>query len=87
MKVIDNVERRMNLQTSNSVEHPSHYNQGKYEVIGVIEDWNLGFHLGNAVKYIARCEHKGNKVEDLEKAIFYINREIENSKKESVVNE
>jgi len=63
------------------VNHPKHYNQGKFEVIDVIEDWNLGFSLGNAVKYIGRCEHKGNKVEDLEKVIFYLNREIENSKR------
>lgn len=67
----------------NNVEHPSHYNQGKFEVIDVIEDWDLGFSLGNAVKHIARCEHKGKKVVDLEKAIFYIKREIQNSQKES----
>ncbi|ACE81985.1 hypothetical protein ST39-O_gp03 [Clostridium phage phiCP39-O] len=56
------------------VNHPNHYNKGKYEVIDVIEDWGLGFSLGNAIKYIARCEHKGNKKQDLEKAIFYIER-------------
>ena len=59
------------------VDHPSHYNAGKYEVIDVIEDWNLGFNLGNAVKYIARCEHKWSKVEDLQKASWYLEREIE----------
>lgn len=59
-----------------TVNHPSHYNQGKYEVIDVIEDWNLGFSLGNAIKYIARSEHKGNKKEDLEKAIWYLQREV-----------
>ena len=59
------------------VNHPSHYNKGKYEVIDVIEDWGLGFSLGNAIKYIARCEHKGNKKQDLEKAIFYLKRELE----------
>ena len=47
------------------------------EVIDVIEDWGLGFSLGNAIKYIARCEHKGNKKQDLEKAIFYLKRELE----------
>lgn len=60
-----------------TVNHPNHYNTGKFETIEVIEDWNLSFNLGNAVKYISRCEHKNNKVEDLKKAIFYINREIE----------
>ena len=59
------------------VNHPQHYNKGKYEVIDVIEDWGLGFCLGNAIKYIARCEHKGNRKQDLEKAIFYLKRELE----------
>lgn len=62
------------------VNNPSHYNFGKYEVLDVIEDWDLGYHLGNAIKYIGRCEHKGNKIQDLEKAIFYIQREIENER-------
>lgn len=59
-----------------TVNHPNHYNKGKYEVIDVIEDWSLGFNLGNAIKYIARCDYKGNKKEDLEKALWYIQREI-----------
>lgn len=63
-----------------NVDHPSHYNQGSYEVIDVIEDWNLNFCLGNAIKYIARSEYKGNEIEDLEKAVWYLNREIENKK-------
>ena len=61
---------------SNNVEHPSHYNQGKYEVIDVINDWKLNFNLGNAIKYIARADYKNNAIEDLEKAIFYLNYEI-----------
>ena len=65
------------VNISDNVIHPKHYNHGKYEVIDVIEDWKLNFNMGNALKYIARCEHKGKKVEDLEKAIFYLNREIE----------
>lgn len=60
-----------------AVDHPEHYNMGKFEVIAVIEDWNLGFHLGNAVKYIARAKHKGREKEDLEKAIWYIKRKLE----------
>lgn len=59
------------------VNHALHYNQGKFEVIDVIEDWGLGFHLGNAVKYIARAKHKGNQEEDLRKAIWYINRYLQ----------
>lgn len=49
------------MEEKEQVNHPSHYNQGKYEVIDVIEDWKLGFCLGNAVKYIARCRYKRNK--------------------------
>lgn len=66
---------------SNNVEHPSHYNQGKYEVIDVINDWKLNFNLGNAIKYIARADYKNNAIEDLEKAIFYLNYEINFRKK------
>lgn len=62
------------------VEHPQHYNKGKYEVIDVINDWDLNFDLGNVVKYIARAEHKGNKLEDLEKALFYLHYEVDRLK-------
>lgn len=62
---------------SEMVDHPDHYNQGSIEVIDVIEDWDLDFRLGNAVKYIARAGKKNNEVkQDLEKAIWYIKRYI-----------
>ncbi len=60
-----------------SIDHPKHYTQGKIEVVDFIEDQKLGYHLGNAVKYISRCDLKGKPVEDLRKAIWYLNREIE----------
>lgn len=60
-----------------NVNHPKHYTFGKFEVIDVIEDWGLGFCLGNAVKYIARSHHKDNVLEDLNKAKWYIEREIQ----------
>ena len=62
----------------NQVENPSHYNSGKIEVIDFIEDQNLNFNLGNAVKYISRAGKKDPKKfkEDLEKAIWYLNREL-----------
>lgn len=62
------------------VNHPSHYTDGKIEVIDFIEDKKLGFHLGNAVKYIARAGKKdpNKEIEDLKKAIWYINRRIAN---------
>lgn len=59
------------------VNHPPHYTQGKYEVIDVIDDWKLDFYLGNAVKYIARAHLKGNQLEDLKKAQWYLNRKIQ----------
>ena len=62
-----------------AVSHPKHYNVGKIEVIDFIEDKKLNFNLGNAVKYIARCQHKvgGTKrIEDLEKAVWYIQHQI-----------
>lgn len=55
-----------------SVNHPAHYNQGSIEVIALIHDWGLGFNLGNAVKYLSRCKFKGNPVEDVEKAVWYL---------------
>jgi Protein of unknwon function (DUF3310) len=60
-----------------AVDHPKHYNHGSIEAITVIEDWNLGFNLGNAVKYLSRADHKGNAIEDLRKAIWYIQRELD----------
>jgi hypothetical protein len=64
--------------SKDNVNHPSHYNSGKIEVIEAIEDWKLGFHLGNAVKYIARAGKKdpAKVIEDLEKAIWYVRRQI-----------
>lgn len=63
----------------NVVDHPPHYNRGKIEVIEFIEDQGLGFSLGNAVKYICRAGHKDptKHIQDLEKARWYILREIE----------
>jgi len=62
------------------INHPAHYGgeDNPYEAIKVIEAWGLGFHLGNAVKYISRAGKKSrNPLEDLEKARWYLNREIE----------
>lgn len=64
------------------IEHPDYYNTGKYEVLAVIEDWNLNFMLGNAVKYIARAGHKDSKYDDLKKAIFYLQEQLRYWKEE-----
>jgi hypothetical protein len=59
-----------------AVSHPPHYTFGKYEVIDVIEDWGLDFHLGNVIKYVARAGRKGDPKEDLLKAKWYLERAI-----------
>lgn len=60
------------------VNHPIHYGgDTTYEAIKVIEAWGLGFHLGNAVKYICRADKKDNAIQNLEKARWYLDREIQ----------
>lgn len=65
-----------------NVDHPKHYNShpAGIECIDVIE--HLPFNVGNAIKYLWRADHKGAPVEDLEKAAWYIAREIERKKKQ-----
>ena len=60
-----------------AVNHPTHYKTGGIEVIDFIEAKELNYRLGNVVKYISRADHKGNKLENLKKAQWYLNREIE----------
>lgn len=64
-------------QTKEMVNHPSHYKGNKFEVIDIIEDYDLNFNKGNALKYLLRAGHKDDYVQDLKKAIWYLNREIE----------
>ena len=66
--------------TKSKVNHPAHYRPGVYEAINVIEAWTLGFHLGNAVKYIARAGLKGDASEDIEKARWYLDRWLKTNK-------
>jgi hypothetical protein len=67
---------------SDNVNHPRHYTEhpSGVECIQITE--HMGFNLGNAVKYIWRADLKGNQVEDLKKAVWYINREIQRIKHE-----
>ena len=71
----------VNCSTSppSTVDHPDHYGgaDNPYEAIKVIEAWDLNFNLGNAVKYIARAGHKVDRLEDLKKAIWYLQREVQ----------
>jgi len=59
------------------VNHPSHYKVGGIETIDFIEAKQLNYNLGNVVKYITRADHKGNQLQDLQKAQWYLAREIE----------
>lgn len=63
-----------------NVNHPSHYTDGSIEVLDFIEDKKLNYHRGNAIKYICRAgkKSKETEIEDLQKAVFYLNREIKN---------
>jgi len=64
------------------VNHPLHYGgkDNPYEAIKVIEAWGLGFCLGNTIKYISRAGKKDNTIQELEKALWYLKREIKKLK-------
>ena len=78
------VERRAEARESQEVvNHPQHYGGDTlYEAIKVIEAWQLGFHLGNVVKYISRWDKKGDAIENLKKAQWYLQRKIEQLEKQ-----
>lgn len=59
-----------------SIKRPDYYNVGDIEVIDFIDSWGFNFNLGSVIKYVARCNYKENKIKDLQKAIYYIEREI-----------
>ena len=61
---------------TDNVNSPSHYKVGGIETIDFIEAKSLSYNLGNVIKYLTRADHKGNKLEDLKKAQWYLNREI-----------
>ena len=71
------------LAKADAINHPKHYGgeEDTYEAIKVIEAWSLNFCLGNVVKYLSRAGKKGSKLEDLKKAQWYLNREIEKLEK------
>ncbi len=77
-EILKRIAEIQSEQQDDPVNHPSHYTYGKIECLDYIEDKGFGFNLGNAVKYITRAGHKKDAVEDLKKAVFYINREIRN---------
>ena len=84
IKIDSDKIKEVNVDDENDpVNHPSHYTDTKIEVMDYIEDKGFNFALGNAVKYISRAgrKDKNKTIEDLEKAEWYLNREIERLKK------
>jgi hypothetical protein len=68
---------RMEGNRGDPVNNPAHYTVGGIETIDFIEAKKLNYRLGNVVKYLTRADYKGNKIEDLRKAQWYLEREIE----------
>ena len=64
------------VPTVDNVNHPPHYKTGGIETIDFIEAKDLGYHLGNVIKYVTRAKHKGTELEDLKKAQWYLERAI-----------
>jgi hypothetical protein len=65
---------------SDPVHNPPHYKSGGIEVIDVIEAFELGYRLGNVIKYVLRAGRKGDALEDLQKAAWYLDRQIDKMK-------
>lgn len=65
------------------VNQPPHYTTGGIETVDFIEAKGLDYHLGNVVKYVSRAMHKGNELEDLKKAAWYLARRIEKMERNS----
>lgn len=65
------------FRDEDAVNSPAHYVVGGIEVIDFIEAKDFNYRLGNVIKYISRADHKGDRLENLKKAQWYLNREIE----------
>ena len=73
----------MAKKTPDNIDWPDHYNKGNIQPIDFIEDQQLGYHLGNIIKYVCRAAHKGQLLEDLKKARWYLNKYIKLKEKEA----
>lgn len=79
----DYIDRYLEQHKSDMVNRPPHYTAGGIETIDYIEAKGLNYHLGNVVKYVSRAGLKGSTLEDLKKAKWYLEREINNREKEN----
>jgi hypothetical protein len=71
--IIEDIPEPIKVELVNS---PLHYQGNRFEVIDIIDDFNLSFNTGNAIKYILRADKKGNQKQDLLKAIWYLEHEL-----------
>ncbi len=78
-RIVRAVTSNMSIQQADMVNSPAHYKVGGIETIDFIEAKGLSYNLGNVVKYVTRAGHKGDRKQDLEKARWYLTREIEAS--------
>ena len=74
--ILNSDSEQINTEQPDMVNHPKHYNVEGYEVIDIIDAFKLNFNMGNALKYLLRADRKGNKEQDINKAIWYLQREI-----------
>jgi hypothetical protein len=75
-RMLEPVQIEMFEPKADPVNHPAHYKVGGIETIDFIEAKKLNYNLGNVVKYLTRADHKGNRKQDLEKAKWYLEREL-----------
>lgn len=73
---IDTEYERYSTEQQDVINHPAHYKTGGIETIDFIEAKALNYRLGNVVKYVSRADHKGDRLENLQKAKWYLDREI-----------
>jgi hypothetical protein len=71
--IIEDIPEPVKVDLVNS---PLHYQGNRFEVIDIIDDFGLSFNTGNAIKYILRADKKGNKKQDLRKALWYLEHEL-----------
>ena len=71
------------MQQNDPVNNPAHYTIGGIEPIDYIESWEMDFREGGVIKYVTRAPYKGNQVQDLEKARWFLNRLIEDAKRDA----
>lgn len=81
------IQKLMEENKKENVNHPKHYTMKGIEPIEYIESHDFNFNLGNVIKYVSRADYKGSEIEDLKKAKWYLEKEIETRIKREMENE